>query len=147
MAEPRVELIVQQIMSTLTGLPSSGANVERGRLYPWQDDVTHALTVSRGANTPTDEPNVSVQDSAINVEVIAHLRKGEWDMETELSRMAAEVYAAMMADHTQGLDYVIDTTWNGDGEPEYHGEIATPVARMVCTYQIKYRHSKFDQTA
>lgn len=134
----RAESILAAVTTTVTGLTTTGAHVSRGRAYPTDQDA--ALTVNMGADTPVGSPNMAFQDMDLDVEIIAHCKTADGALDTTLNAIAAEVYAAMLADLTQGLGYVLDTRYAGREAP-FRDREEKPVASQVSRYVIRYRHS------
>jgi hypothetical protein len=136
----RAESILSAITTTLTDLTTTGEDVARGHVYPFMDEVENALTVSMSGETPFSPPNMAYQDEVLRVEITAHTKAADETLDTALNVIAAEVYAAMLADQTQGLAYVIDTRWQGRQPPQR--DIAEkPVTTQVLQFDIIYRHS------
>lgn len=136
----RAESILAAITTAVTGLTSSGTNVVRGRVNAFDVNVTHGLTVSMADENPPIDRNLAYQDEALNVAITAHVKAADGQLDTELNKVAAEVYTAMFVDYKFGLDYVINTTWEGRTPPlRTQGE--KPTAEQDLNFQITYRHS------
>lgn len=133
-----VENVLSSVATTVTGLATTGARVQRGRLY----DIAAlpALVVEKGSDTVVETPNMAKIDREVQI-AITSVIEGRSDLETELNKIASEVYAAIMADTTLGLGYVINVTPAGDSPPliETGGEI--PIATMEMRFNVLYRHS------
>lgn len=147
MADHRAEQIMAAVVTRLTGLATTGANVSRGRLYPLDQAKAYALTVSMGAASPAAEPNLAFQDVALDVLVTKHVKDASNQVDTMLNQIGLEVYQAMMSDRTLGLSFVQDVIWSGDTEPEMDGEGNRPTARQETTFSVRYRHSLTDPSA
>ena len=134
----RSEQILVAFKSAVTGLTTTGTNVERGRLY----DLVNlpALVVEKGGDASVAEQNMSVVDRNLSVKVTAVIQAVS-GLETELNKIAAEVYAALLADRTLGLGFVIDLNFSSDAPPVIETGGETPIALMEMTYDIMYRHS------
>lgn len=135
----RAETILAAVETALTGLATTGANVERGRAYAVP--VLPALTISKGSDLASETDEILdplARELLIDVDI--HLNQ-TGNSETALNAIAAEVYAAMTVDYTLGLSYVFDCALVGDDAPEIEGSQDLPVARMRSTWRIVYEHS------
>lgn len=134
----RAEQIMQAVAAAVTGLAATGSNVERGRVIPFE--TAPGISVSM-ADDDTQSVMSGLVDSALELELTAHAKVIDSLPETELNQIRAEVYAALMADRTQGLPFVIDTIPLGADKPEISGEADQPTGQLVTRWQVKYRHS------
>lgn len=135
----RAETIMEAVLSRLTGLATTGARVERARVWPAEE--CPAISIERADDSPTEAGRrFSFQDRRLQISVTAYV-KTAGNFETALHQIAAEVYAALFADVTQGIEFVMDTHWLGDGKPETNAETETRSATMEMTYSITYRHA------
>lgn len=135
----RAETIMAALTTAVTGLTTTGTRVHRGRV----DNVPTlpALSVFMGAERA--EPPVQ-SFSRVRRELDVHIEihaRGNQQLETTLNAIRAEVYAALMADVTQGLGFVITTEWRADDAPELSPEQDYPIARQVMTWAVIYQHS------
>lgn len=139
----RAEEILEAVKAALTGLPTTGARVERDRVYPPEE--CPALSLVLGAEEPlNDAENLVFQDSLLEFKVVVQIKSGSHS--SELNKIKAEVYGALMANRQQGLSYVHDTGWQGDSEPEpERGEIKTN--RCEMRFAVAYRHSTISKEA
>ncbi len=136
----RAESIMQAIEQRLTGLATTGSRIERARVWPVEE--CPALSIERGDDAPMDNGrSLGFQSRQLEVFVTAYAKSPTGTFETSLHQIAAEVYAALFADVTQGLPYVMDTHWTGDSRPETSTETEGRTATMQMAYQIHYRHS------
>lgn len=135
----RVESIMQAVTSTLTGLATTGAEVQRGRVYSIA--ATPALSISMGADEVREDlRSFSRLVRQLTVTISAHV-KVTTQLETQLNQIKTEVFAALMADITQGLNYVIQTDLLIDDAPELDAEQDQPTARASMVWRITYAHS------
>jgi hypothetical protein len=153
MADARAEQIIAAIKTTLTGLTTTGARVQRGQIYNHEETKLPALAITMGADVPVAEYQTDLLDweLAVRIEASANI---ETDYITQdslldqaLNQIRKEVHAAVMADHTQGLAFVIDTTPGPASEPLLSGEGAQPIGSLVLEYIIRYRTSRQDISA
>ena len=144
MPESKAEEVMQRIVALVTDLDTTGASVERGRLYPFEEDEESALSVYMGEKVPVDDPNIAYQDARLVVVVRAHVKESDEQIDTVLNRISAEVYAAMMADLHIGLPAVVqDTVWLGDDDPKLT-DLEEGIAIMDIRFGIYYRHNRTD---
>lgn len=134
----RSESILVAFLAAVTGLPTTAARVVRSRVYP--TDSPPALSVNMGQEVPAGDPDMAEQDELLDIEVIA-LVKDTAGLDTELNTIAAEVYAAITADRTLGLGYVLDTTWAGRSEPDRVDTLEKPATAQSMFFTVHYRHS------
>ncbi len=135
----RAEQILQAVAATLTGLPTTGANVQRARVY--EAATLPALTIGMGADEVVEgsDANLAFVDRLLTVQVTA-LVKSAGVLDTTLNQIRSEVWQAMMADRSQGLAFVLDTLPQGAQAPEIE-PLEQGVARQVSEFVIHYRHS------
>lgn len=139
----KAEQILGAVTTALTGLTTTGSNVQRARVYEVPDGVDQALSIQMGADELLEEGNMAYIDRLLNIEVVAHAKAGT-GVDTTLNQIRAEVHQALYTDRTQGLGFVINTYCNGDDAPEFSGEADSPVARQVLNYVVHYRHAVAD---
>ena len=134
----RAETILNAVSVALTGLATTGANVQRFRAWP----VTNlpALTILKGADQASDGVAPINSIGRQLVVVIRVSVKGTGVLETNLNQIAAEIFAALKADYTLGLSYVYDLELISESEPAID-EQDEPVAYQDSIYQITYEHS------
>jgi len=133
----RAESIMVAVLAKIANLTTTGTNVERSRVYP--NNALPALTLEQGEDA-VELQSMAFVDRQLDVRVIAHVKKNT-DFDTQLNQIREEVYIALKADYTQGLDFILDTVAVGDGEPEFSGEADKVIGRQVMNFLIKYRHS------
>jgi len=153
MADARAEQILAAVKTAVTGLSTTGARVQRGQIYAHEETKLPALAVSMGADVPNEELQTGILDWELTVRIEAAANV-ETDYVTQdslidqaLNQIRKEVHAAVMADHTQGLAFVIDTIPGPAAEPTLSGEGAQPIGLQVLEYRILYRASRADISA
>lgn len=149
MADHRREQILAAVTAAVTGLATTGANVQRGRVYPVAEGVDTALTVYQGADAPVDalDLNWHLTDRALVVYVEAHARAAAGVLDGVLNQVEKEVVIALEASPTLGLDFVYDLEQGESEEPELSGEGAKPVGSLRMHWAVKYRRSRTDPSA
>lgn len=137
------EQILDQVVTLVTGLTTTGANVKRGKTYAFESSVNDAITVDQGADI-TESQDMARFHSKLNVKLFAYTRTTS-ETTTQLNKIRDEIFAALMADRKLGLSgIVIDTTPNGAEDPEESTDGSKPIARMEINYTVWYVHSVTD---
>jgi len=132
----RAESVLVAITAAVTGLASTGVNVQRG--YGEQLPGLPGLTVQMGGDDAKTN-NIAQVDRSITVIIEASVKAQE-TTDTTLNQIRAEVYAAIMAAPNLGLWFVLDTELAIDEAPEQkNNEI--PLVKQVMQYRVFYRHS------
>lgn len=133
----RAESIIEKVVTAVTGLTTTGANVIRGMTA--SQDINNFLSVDMGAEQAIGDPNVSYQDCYLDVEITAHARLTS-NVDTQLNKIHAEVYAALMATPQLALSYVFDTRWMGRSSVE-RNVAQQKLGQQTAVYRVHYRHS------
>ena len=135
----RAETILQAIETTLTGLATTGTNVERSRTRSVR--TLPAISIEMGADDYiVDRSSYPRRERDLNVSVISYV-KNNTQADQQLNQIRAEVFAALMADRTLGQTFVLDVESDGDQEPTITGEGDQISATQEQNYIVKYRHS------
>jgi len=142
MATPRVESIMAAVVTNVTSLTTTGANVSRARVFPFHDHELPGLAVFMGDNLVQLELASNYIDWNLSVYIEAYVKSASVQIDTTLNTIRAEVHAALMADYTQGLAYVIETIPGTALQPVLSDEGNQPVAAMRMEYIITYRTSR-----
>lgn len=141
----RAETILQAVETALTGLATTGTNVQRARVRTVE--TPPALSIEMGSDDIAfDRSSYPRVERDLNVQVIAHV-KNNTSIDSDLNQIRAEVYTALITDRTLGLTFVTDTESIGDDEPEITGEGEKVNARQQLNFVVKYRHSWSDAEA
>lgn len=134
----KLKQILDAIQTKLTGLPTTGSNVYQNRVYPVQQ--LPAINVRYGAQRMQ---TISTQiNNTVEIFIDAFCKASESELDDTLIKIQSEVHAALMADYSQGLSFVIDTTPLGATAPEVSDQSETPTAVQVFTFAITFRHSE-----
>jgi hypothetical protein len=144
MADHRAEQIIAAVATAVTGLTTTGANVERGQLWPYGSDRAAALTIAQGPVDPLDGQPMALVTARLEVRIIAHVKATTATVDSTINQIAKEVYIALMADRTLGLSFVIDTEWTGTSDTEQDSDSEGITARAAFTFAVTYRHSLTD---
>lgn len=135
----RAESIMSAAESVLTGLATTGANVERGRVWPVSG--LPALTIAKGADAQfSDGEDFDGISRILEFSVSIHVTP-TGNPETAAHAILAEVYAALRADITLGLAYAYECEILGDDEIELDDSTDTKKARLVSNWRVYYDHS------
>ncbi len=146
----RAETILATVKTLLTGLTTTGSNVQRGQIYGHQAADLPALAIFMGADQPELEQQTGLIDWELTLRVEstvlidAEYTADDAGLDTQLNLIREEVHAALMADHTLGLAFVIDVTPGAAGEPNLSGDGAEPIGSQVLEFLIQYRSSRVD---
>jgi len=143
----RAEHILDAIKTRLTGLTTTGSNVERARVYSFPESVRDALSILMGSDVPVSEAgdgNMAYRDHELEVFVVAHVKSTSID--TRINLIKAEVTSALLSDRTLGLAYVIDTDEAGWQVPVMTDESDMRAASCQGTFKVHYRRSYNDPT-
>lgn len=133
----KAETVLDAVVTAVTGLSTTGANVTRGRAYAVS--AVPSLSVFMGQDVVDNELSIGHYDRELEVFIEAHVAS-TGDLEETLNQIRAEVFAALRADHTLG-GAAIEIRPDADSRPELEGETDIPHARQQQLYLVKYRHS------
>lgn len=147
MADHRAEQIMAAVQTTVTGLATTGTNVERGRADDVPSSKTPALRVAMGDDRIVDPWSDALLDSELEVSIFAMVHDSATNVETKLNQVRKEVNVALVANHTLGLAFVHAIVELGARRPTLVGESAKPAAAMEMQYRVKYRRSRLDPSA
>lgn len=140
----RAEQVVAAVQTLVTGLTTTGSNVDRGRGDDIPTDLMPAIRVAVGADTPLDPYLPSLIDSELEVFVTAHAHDTAANIETKLNQIRAEATLALLANRTLGLGFVHAIFEMGASRPELAGDLAKPAGRMEMKFKVRYRRSAND---
>jgi hypothetical protein len=123
----------ERLVAVLGGLPTTGARVAAGRLYPLPGTALPALTVRTPAESAEGADGLArdILERRIDVEIIGHAAGGG-DLEAVLDQIALEVEAALGASLAVS-GRVVDLAYLG-AELELDGGIDAPAARLTLRY-------------
>jgi len=153
MSDARSEQIMAAIETLLTGLTTTGTKVQRGQVYPHQAADIPALGILMGADTVSAEYQTGLVDWELNVfvesvhQVEASYTTMGSGIETKLNLIRKEVHAALLADHTLGLSFVIDIEPGNAGQPLLSDSGNIPFGSQMLSFIVHYRTSRTDISA
>lgn len=126
------------LVTTLTGLTTTGARVYPSRVYPFADAALPGLAIYTQAEAveylSMTRPRTQGRALSARVEVYV---KGVGDYDDSIDTICAEIEAALYADITLG-GLVKDVQVKAF-EVEFSGEGDQPMARATLTINIDYR--------
>ncbi len=146
MTDLRAEQILDAVKTNLTNLATTNKNVNRGRIYKYEDAGLPALNIVMGDDQIIDELVSGLFNWQLQVIIIVTIKTID-ELETRLNKIRKEVHVALMADYTQGLSFVIDTAPSTATRPELTGEGEKPTASQQLEFLITYRTSRADPSA
>lgn len=139
----RADAIVSAVVTALTGLTTTGTNIERGRVYDLDaSQSSSAISVFMGSDEPTGEygqRNIGFIDSDQTIIVRSHVRSVSTQIDSILSTIRREVHVALQASNRLGLDYVTMLYWAGSSDPDESGDGSKPSATQDNTWVVRYR--------
>jgi len=141
MADPFPEQILDAIVTKVTGLATTGQNVARARVYQVDPSVNSSLTVMMGSDNVASILNNEKIDWELTVNVLSTVRATS-GIDQTINSIRAEVHAALMADYTLGLPFVIDVVPVSADEPELSGDGDMKFAMQRMEYTVRYRTSR-----
>lgn len=141
----RREAIMQAVITAVTGLATTGAQVARRRIHQLPPNVTAALSVYQGSDAPLPEPSIAFLDTSLTVAIDAHARAASSEVETRLNQIALEVTAALHA--AAWPAYVIDIEEGEAAAPEVDGSGEKPVGTQRLAWRVRYRRARTDPSS
>lgn len=146
----RAESIMSAIETTITGLGLTGANVQRGQIYRNESDRLPALSLFMGDDQVASEYQTGLLDWELSVFIQSTvLIEADYTtyaatLETSINAVREQLHAALLADHTLGLGYVVDVIPVAASRPDLAGEGDKPTASQTLEYTVRYRTSRAD---
>lgn len=147
MADHRAEDIVSAVLTTVTGLDTTGANAFRGRTYELPEDSLPCVCVYQGGDYPlTNSSPWKYIDSELSIVVEAIVKDSSAQAETTLNQIRFEVANAIQADIALGLAFVINTT-EGAATITLDGSTNEIVGRARLEFVVLYRRLRYTNPA
>ncbi len=144
MADHKAEQILSAVITKVTGLTTTGANVFRGRVYAVPDGRLPALCVFMGTDEVIGQWSHQHVDSLLTIHIDAKVKDSAAQVDTTLNQIRKEVAIALQADITQGLSFVQDTQEGDAAEPDLSGEADKPIASQRLEWVFRYRRNRTD---
>ena len=156
MPDHKISQILDALVANIGVATSAGTNVFRSLARPLPADALLAIKVRFGSLEAPEMAGPNLADTWLNVFVDlsavsaspATLTSGtKPDYESSLVQLLKEVHINIMADITQGLNFVIETEPAGTSEPDENGEGGEVVAVFRSTWRVKFRSNYLDPSA
>lgn len=144
----RAEQVLVAVAAAIeTAVQPSGVHVfthRRFSLAANQDELP-AISVDYGEDQPfTDRNNVYI-DSRLVVQITGVAQShDEADLRQLLLELRASAHAAIAADFTFGLDFVITAAYGGAAEPEIDVDGEYVIGALTSTWVVHYRMNYSD---
>ena len=131
------KLIRDDVVTTLTGLTTTGTNIYRSRVYPLAANKLPGITIYTKSDASEYATNVRPRTilRTLTVVVEAYVQALS-DYDSQLDTIAVEIEEALAADVTRG-GYAKDTRIVAF-DAEYRGDGDLPVASAVFTIEVLY---------
>jgi hypothetical protein len=131
------KLIRDDVVTTLTGLATTGTNIYRSRVYPLAANKLPGITIYTKSDASEYATNVRPRTilRTLTVVVEAYVQALS-DYDSQLDTIAVEIEEALAADVTRG-GYAKDTRIVAF-DAEYSGDGDLPVASAVFTIEVLY---------
>lgn len=139
---PIPEMIMLKVLMNLGGLASTTVNAFRGRVRRLQPGELPALLLYMGEDEILGDLSQGKMNSRLTLHVDHVVKTATAQVDTRLNASREEVTQVLLADHTQGLAFVLDTRELGADEPALNGGGEQPVGVMRTRWQIDYRRSR-----
>lgn len=149
MADHKATTILAAVVSAVTGLATTGANVFAGRspTRAMPSGSTPALTVYMGSEISQAAPTQQFRDCRMEVIISAHVRATESAIDPLINQIHKEVVIALLASIQLGLSYVFQIRETSKGRPEIDSSTDTPTARCEFGFEVDYRRSYSDPSS
>lgn len=140
----RAETIMQAVVTTLTGLTTTGARTYRARAYaiPKADD--NALAIFQGADVVQDDSTFHRIQSLLTVNIEAVAREATAQINQTMNTIRKEVMAAIGASTNLGLPFEIGALELAAEQPEISDDGDRPESRMRIVLGINYWRDRLD---
>lgn len=147
MADHELEQIMTKVVTALTGLTTTGANVTRDLSYELALTVDNAIGIFQGDDFPVDQYQSEIDpiDNYLNIELFLYSRiVSTTPISKQLNQIRKEIYIALVADRTLGLSFTWGLQEAGGQKPIVDTSSQNPTAKQQITWRIFYRHSAND---
>ena len=131
------KLIRDEITATLTGLTTTGSNIDQTRVYPLAENKLPGLAIYTSSESTEyatiNPPRTQIRTLTVNVEIYV---RGLTGYDNTLDQIALEIEEALYTDLTRG-GYAKETRVTGF-EAEFSGEGDEPVAFATMNIEVDY---------
>ena len=140
----RVETIMQALVTTVTGLATTGSRVYRGRAYAVPAADANAIRVWQGADVVDEDSMFHRLKSILIVKIEPVLSETTAQVDETLNTIRREVAAAIGAAVNLGLAFEITALEQRAEEPDVDGFGDSPRAAMPMVWAIEYWRNRAD---
>jgi hypothetical protein len=139
----RVETLIDTLVTTLEADAGiTPGSVYRSRVEPYSDTELPAYSIHIGQDTPLNDlgpDNVRFMDWAQLVFIDLYAKSIATNIDAVFLTMRSYVHRALMADVTQGTNFVLQTIPTGADEPilDHSGEQKTMVYRTGWEFRLR----------
>lgn len=128
---PKRTDIRDAIVTLVTGLTTTGANVSVSRVNP-HESVPSLVIVSSDEDLFEVEDGFYVRRYRVEIEA----RASGASLDDTMDLIDSEVFTVLEASKLS--DNAMDTRWMFNSAPELSGEGDTPIGLMIMTYEVMY---------
>ncbi|MCP4477837.1 MAG: hypothetical protein GY818_07075 [Planctomycetaceae bacterium] len=134
--------IVDAVKTAVTGLATTGDNVQISRAFP--TGKLPAISITQGSDKVDRIISNSKVDRTLTL-TLSIIVQGEADsLDDQATNIEAEIWRAIMADVTLGLTHLIDIIPDGLTAFEVSQNNETPSLQAESSWRFVYRHSLAD---
>jgi len=135
----RAEDILEAVKTKLTGLTTTGSNVQREQSYDIEQDDLPFIIITEGEDVVEGQSTQSYLEWVLTVDIDILAREGHSTVVTLMNTIRGEVHTALMADFTLGLSYVKYISAVRADNPTVSPDGDRPIIKQRLTYEIRYR--------
>ena len=140
----RAETIMAAIVTTMTGLTTTGARVYRARAYVLPKADANALAIFQGSDEVQDGSMFHRVRSLLTVNIETVAREATAQIDETLNTIRKEVAAAIGASTNLGLAFEVGALELKAEQPEISDEGDRPTGRMRIVLGINYWRDRLD---
>jgi hypothetical protein len=134
------EDILEAVKTTLTGLTTTGSNVQREQAYDIEQANLPFIVINEGEDIVEGQRAQAYIDWALTVDIDLLFRADKDTAITSINTMRNEVHTALMVDYTLGIPASVKYIGVVRTErPTVDASGDRPIVRQRVTYEIKYR--------
>ena len=136
----RVETVMAAVVTAVTGLTTTGANVNRGNPYNIESSKLPCLHVEMGTESKVQEYAHGEADWDLEVKVTGTVRDID-NYEQLINTIREEVHIALRTDYTLGETFIIDIEEADPDEYIIDGVAEKPTAEQGWNWVVRYRRN------
>lgn len=140
----RAETIMQAVVTTLTGLTTTGARIYRARAYALPKADDNALAIFQGTDVVQDDSTFHRIQSLLTVNIEAVAREATAQIDETLNLIRKEIAVAIGASTNLGLAFEIGTLELQAEQPEISDDGDRPKGRMRIVLGILYMRDRLN---